>query len=208
MDAFSQDVPQRIEPTRVQVIGREEAGHQVHGDEGGGVIEGPAAEQEVERAPPQGTVPGRIRNLAPEDLKRSLRPLGPAFGVAIGQHRGVHRAGRGAGDGLDPQPWLLQQPVEHAPGEGPMCSAPLQREVHQHGILLRITSGAIVRHGCPRGVSTRPSISGTADRAARMRCESGCAIGSLRSLVDPGLPLPLVERQYRLRIALWPLQRQ
>jgi hypothetical protein len=34
----------------------------------------------------------------------------------------------------------------------------LQREVHQYGILLRNTPGAVISHGFTRNVSTRPDI--------------------------------------------------
>ena len=51
---------------------------------------------------------------------------------AVGEDRGVHRPGRGAGDRLDLDPGLLEQPVEHAPGEGAVRPAALQRQVHQH----------------------------------------------------------------------------
>ena len=40
-------------------------------------------------------------------------------------------AGRGAGYGLDREPGLLEQPVEHAPGESAVGAAALQREVDQ-----------------------------------------------------------------------------
>ena len=41
---------QRVEPARVEVVGREQARGEVHGDEGGREVERPAAEQDIERA--------------------------------------------------------------------------------------------------------------------------------------------------------------
>jgi len=52
-------------------------------------------------------------------------------GVTVGHHRGIHGAGRGPGYGLDREPRLLEQPVEHPPGEGAVRAAALQGEVDQ-----------------------------------------------------------------------------
>ena len=56
--------------------------------------------------------------------------------MAVDQHRGVHRAGGGAGDAVDLEPGLFQQAVEHAPGEGAMRAAALEGEVDEDGIAL------------------------------------------------------------------------
>jgi hypothetical protein len=41
------------------------------------------------------------------------------------EHRRVHGAGRGAGNAVDLQPRLFEQPIEHAPGEGAVRAAAL-----------------------------------------------------------------------------------
>src|SRR5690606_40423921 len=66
---------------------------------------------------------------APESRQRRARALAPAAHVAVDQHRRVHRPGRGAGNAFDLQPLLLEQAVEHAPGEGAMGTAALQGQV-------------------------------------------------------------------------------
>ena len=58
----------------------------------------------------------------------------PRLGIAVDQHRGIHRARRRAGDAVDLEPRLLEQPVEHAPGEGAVRAAALQREIDEDGI--------------------------------------------------------------------------
>ena len=58
-------------------------------------------------------------------------PAYVALGVAIGRHSGIHGAGRGTGNGLDLEPRFLEQPVQHAPGEGAMRPSTLQRQVDQ-----------------------------------------------------------------------------
>ena len=67
---------QRIGPAEVEVVGREEARHQVEGDVGGRVIERPAAEQHVERAALQRAERGGLGNAAPEGLQRLARARG------------------------------------------------------------------------------------------------------------------------------------
>jgi len=49
------------------------------------------------------------------------------------RHQGcIHRTGRLAGDRVNPQPGLLDQSIEHAPGERAIRTAALQSEVHQN----------------------------------------------------------------------------
>jgi hypothetical protein len=47
----------------------------------------------------------------------------------VGQDNRIHGAGRRAGYTVDAKPGLLEQTVEHAPGECAMCAAPLERKV-------------------------------------------------------------------------------
>jgi hypothetical protein len=49
--------------------------------------------------------------------------------MAIGDHRSVHRAGAGPADALDDDPLIPQQTIEHAPGEGAMSTAALERQI-------------------------------------------------------------------------------
>ena len=112
-------------------VGRDQPRHQVHGDEAWRVVERPVAAQPVERRALERAEGRRARHPPPEVLERSAGGLAAADGHAMGEDRGVHRAGRGAGDRLDLDPGLLQQPVEHAPGQGAVRSAALQRQVDQ-----------------------------------------------------------------------------
>jgi hypothetical protein len=72
-----------------------------------------------------------------QKASRATRTLAPTRGEAVRRHRRVHRARRGAGDAVDFEPGLLQQPVDRAPGEGAMCAAALQREVHEQRLAPR-----------------------------------------------------------------------
>ena len=64
---------------------------------------------------------------------------------------GVHRARRRAGDAVEVKPRLLEQPVEHAPGEGTVRAAALQAEVDGHDRAFRRRAAACRarwRYGC------------------------------------------------------------
>jgi len=93
------------------------------------VVKGPAAQQHVERAALERAELRRVRSLAPEGLERLARAVDAAARMPVHQHRRVHRAGGGARHALDLQPGFLEDAVEHAPGEGAMGAAALQREV-------------------------------------------------------------------------------
>ena len=82
------------------------------------MVERPAAEQPVERAALQRAEGGSLGDLAPERFEFLARALVAGLGMTVGHHGGVHGAGRGARDGLDGELALLEQAVQHAPGEG------------------------------------------------------------------------------------------
>ena len=88
----------------------------------------------VDGATAQGTHRGGVRDAAPESLECGARAFGAPLGMAIDEHCGVHGAGRGPRDGLDGEGRLLEQPVEHAPGEGAMRAAALKGEVDALGV--------------------------------------------------------------------------
>ena len=148
IDRAGEDVAERVGSERVEIVGREQPRHHVHGDEGRRLVERPAAEQDVERAAPERAEPRRLRHALPEGGERRACSFGAAIGVAVGQHGGVHGAGRGAGDAVDLEPRLFQQPVEHAPGEGAVRAAALQGEVDGD-------IGGDFRRGRGRGVGHR-----------------------------------------------------
>ena len=86
-----------------------------------------------------------LRDAAPEDLQRSAGAVVASFQISVGQRRGIHRAGRRAGNAVDPQPWLLEEPIQHAPREGAMGAAALQRKIDQNGFA--IAHGSDIRRG-------------------------------------------------------------
>ena len=93
VDAVGEDVAQRIGAMRIEVVGREDARHQVEREEHWGGVERPAPEHDVERRAPEGAEQGSLRDAPPELLERRLGAVRAAGGVAADEHGGVHRAG-------------------------------------------------------------------------------------------------------------------
>ena len=134
IDCFGQNCSQWIVPHRVQVIGRQQARHEIHGDIDRRRVQCPAAEKHIERSAPQRTEARRLGDAAPEILQSGPGAVGPAFGMAIDKHCGIHRARRRAGNAIDSKPRLLEQTIEHAPRECPMRASALQRKIDKDWI--------------------------------------------------------------------------
>ena len=64
-----------------------------------------------------------------KSASRVARLVGPAAGEPVGEHDRIDRACRGAGNALDLEPAIVEQLVEHAPGEGAVRAAALQRQI-------------------------------------------------------------------------------
>src|SRR5262249_429546 len=65
----------------------------------------------------------------PEFREALARLRWPAAGEAVGQHHGVHGSGGCSGNSADREPPVLEQIIEHAPGERAVRAAALQREI-------------------------------------------------------------------------------
>jgi hypothetical protein len=130
----AQNCAQRVASHRVQVVGRQHARHEIHGDVHGRTVQRPAAEHHVERSAPERTEASRLRNAAPELLQSGSGAVGPTLGMAVDKHGGIHCAGGRPGNAVDCQPRLLEKPVQHAPGEGPVGPATLERKINEERI--------------------------------------------------------------------------
>ncbi len=125
-----QDVAQRVGPHRVSVVRRHDARRHVEHGEDRRVVERPRTGQDFERPTAQRAQQRRIGNLFPEALERFARAVASAGSQAVDHHGRVHGARRGARDAVVLEPWLFEQPVEHAPREGAVRTTALQSEVH------------------------------------------------------------------------------
>ena len=133
IDHLLEQGPQRIVVPGIELIGREHAGHEVEEDVDGGMLEpmvagGPVVPRGLQTAPLC-----QARDPLPEVRERGRRARAPTDGETVGEHDRVHSAGTGRADAVDLEPRLLHEPVEHAPGEGAMGAAALQREIGELG---------------------------------------------------------------------------
>ena len=133
IDQVCQDVAQRVPCHPTQRIGRDQPRHQIHGDEGGRVVQRPFARQDLQRPALERAEARGIGRPAPESGQHLTRGLPPAGGHADRKDCRVHGAGRGAGDAIDLEPVFLEDAVQNAPGKRPMRTAPLQGEVDGKG---------------------------------------------------------------------------
>ena len=131
IDELLQNLAERVLAAGIEIVGRVEPGHHVQGDEERRVVERPAAEEDIERTALERAEPRRVGDPLPEILKRLPGTFGAAVEEAGCKDRRVHRTGGRARDAVDDDAGLLEQAVEHAPGEGAMRPAALKREVHR-----------------------------------------------------------------------------
>ena len=175
VDDLGEDVGERVRRAADRV-GRDQPRHQVHGDEGRRVVERPVpvsrstgvALERAEAAPP-------ARPAARSPRAPPAPPSRPPVAIAVGEDGGVHRAGGGPGDRLDLDPVLLEQPVEHAPGEGAVRPAALERQVDFNGAR-------------PAGASS--AIASAAEATSAMSRLPGSGSGALPALAALG-PRPV-----------------
>jgi hypothetical protein len=157
---------------RVQVIRRNHARHEIHGDIDRRRVQRPATKNHIEGAAPQRTEASRLGDAAPEILQSCPGTGGPAFGMTIDKHRGIHRPSRCAGNTIDFKPRLLEQTIEHAPSKCPMRATALQRKVDK---------GSRVMAALTASLAIRSSLRKNSPRAAtdqRLNMIDGTAIAN------------------------------
>ena len=126
---------QRIVVERIGQIRREHPRHGVEPQIAWRAVDRPVAEQHVPGRALHRTEAALAGDRSPEFRKPLARPFGAAANPAVGQRDRVHRAGAGAGDRRQLKPPVLQQPIQHAPGEGAVRAAALQRDVDAFSLL-------------------------------------------------------------------------
>ncbi len=129
IDEALDQILQRIDVERIDVVGREIARNRVEPGLHGRAFERRERQQPFHHgALSAGRLP-RARCRPPKIGKPFLRLFASAAGETVGQHHGVDGSRRGAGNALDDKPLVAQKLFEHAPGEGAMRAAALQREI-------------------------------------------------------------------------------
>ena len=77
-------------------------------------------------------------NRLPIVPQRALAPVAAARGQAGREHDRIDGAGTGGADSVEAEPFIFEQPIQHAPGERAVAADALQRQVH---LLSRGTCG-------------------------------------------------------------------
>ncbi len=125
VDEALDQVLERIDVERIEIVGRQQPRHRAE----------PQALARNERKQPLDHAALQIGQVAvdahraPEIGEPRPRLVRPPAIEPVGEHDGIDRAGRGAGNALDLEAAVVEQLIEHAPGEGAMRAAALQREV-------------------------------------------------------------------------------
>ena len=130
VDRLLEHVLQRVVVGGIELIGRQQPAHDVEHQEGRRVVERVVVQHPVDRRGLQRRAwraAWLMRRQKP--VSAVLAPVAAALGQAVGQHHRVHRPGAGGGDALERDALVLEQAVEHAPGEGAVGAAALQGEV-------------------------------------------------------------------------------
>ncbi len=121
IDQVGDRVAQRVDVERVRLVGAPGARDDIAPD-----LVRPVAEDAVEQAALQRRERTVEADTTPERFELRPRGVGPAFEPAFDEDDAVHGAGARSGDRLDGEAAVLEQRVEHAPGEGAVGAAALQ----------------------------------------------------------------------------------
>ena len=126
-----------IEIQRIEVVGREQARHLGHARATADAREPGIVAQEIGHA-------GLCHRL-PHRPELGAGGGAAAFGEPRRNRHGVYCAGAGAADPADVERVVLQQAIEHAPGEGAMRPAALERQVEASLSARNSTTEALIR---------------------------------------------------------------
>ena len=128
IDLLGERLAQRVDVERVRHVG---AGREHLGPEFGHRIALPQVEQPADEVALRRPEIAVEADLAPEPLQPLPSAVRPALQPAVDHHDAVHRSGACPGHRLEGQAPVLDQRVEHAPGEGPVRAAALQGQSHR-----------------------------------------------------------------------------
>ena len=121
IDVRLEQLAERIEAQRIEVVGREQARHlrqRLRAADAGkpGIVAQEIGDAGLRHRLPHGP-----------ELGAGARPA--ALGEARRQGDGIDGAGAGGADPADVEGLVLEQAIEHAPGEGAVRAAPLERQI-------------------------------------------------------------------------------
>ncbi len=138
---------------RVELIGREQPRHRVEHVEAERVVHVPALVQRRQHLGHRHRHQRAVADPPPELVECCDRALLAAAHETVGEHHGVHRAGAGAAQAVDEQTVVAHQALQHAPREGAVGTAALQRQIDAFAALVMLGVGG---HTVPVPIRSDP----------------------------------------------------
>jgi hypothetical protein len=135
IELFGNDVAQRVEVERIELLRRQVVGPPQHQFQGCRHLGARFAAGREGRG---------IGNRQPETLKGLAAPSAALH--RRGQADGVHGAGAGAADAIEAEIAVLQQGIEHAPGKGAVRAAALQGQADGGSFRHAVASSVLACH--------------------------------------------------------------
>src|SRR5262245_19078997 len=129
IDKTADQILQWIDVERVEVVRRQITGHRLHPQADWRVFDRPERKQPVDGAALKVGQVACEAGCAPETCETLARFFRSTASETVGQNDGVDRAGRRAGNSLDCQSAIIEEVIEHAPGECAERAASLQCQV-------------------------------------------------------------------------------
>src|SRR5262249_21292372 len=123
------EVAQRIEIGRIELVGREETSEAIGPEIDRCLVEIPISEKAIRNRAADRLVSGKLRCLVPEAIECDAGARSPTVKMTLDQSTGVHRAGACAADAFDLEAIVLEETIEHAPGESTVSAATLERKI-------------------------------------------------------------------------------
>ncbi len=123
IDVGFEELAERIEAQRIEIVGREQRRHVLHG--------GRAREAREHRIEADEIGQADLGDRFPDRAQLGPRALRSPLGKAGGERRGIHGARARPAQPADLEVVVLEQAVEHAPREGAVRAAALEREIER-----------------------------------------------------------------------------
>src|SRR5262249_52710341 len=130
---------ERIDVERIEIVGRQHGRHRAEPQ----AVARNKREQPLHHAALQVSEVDVDADRAPEIGEALARLVRPAAGKPVGEHHRVDRSRRRAGDAFDRDAAVVEQLIEHPPGEGAVGAAALQRQIDRLGAALARARGRL-----------------------------------------------------------------
>ena len=129
IDLGVEQIAQRIHVERIELIGRQNAAQSVDKNVVRRLIEAEIRVHLIQEGRRDEARGSHLGHLLPESLQPFARALAAVERQAVGEHDGIDAAGAGRGDAVEADALVFQQAIEHAPSEGAVAAAALERQI-------------------------------------------------------------------------------